>query len=90
MVREDESWQRASRAYLSLKAEAESVAGRLEESEVRLVGLAQHPNETGSGVTVTRFWKQGSVDYKKVSELAGVDLERYRGKPREEVRVSLR
>ena len=31
----------------------------------------------------------GSVDYKKVVELKGVDLERYRGKAREEVRVSV-
>lgn len=89
-VREDEAWQQAAKSYLSLKAEVESVAGRLEEAKSRLVGLAQHPSETGSGVTVTRFWKQGSVDYKKVPELAGVDLERYRGKPREEVRVSVR
>jgi hypothetical protein len=40
-------------------------------------------------VAVTRFWKAGSVDYKKVVELQGVDLERYRGKAREEVRVTV-
>ena len=33
-------------------------------------------------------WWTGSVDYKKVVELKGVDLERYRGKAREEVRVT--
>ena len=42
-----------------------------------------------TGVTVTRFWKAGSVDYKKVVELKGVDLERYRGRGREEVRVTV-
>jgi hypothetical protein len=40
-------------------------------------------------VAVTRFWKVGNVDYKSVVELRGVDLERYRGKGREEVRVSI-
>jgi hypothetical protein len=40
-------------------------------------------------VAVTRFWKAGSVDYKKVVELKGVDLDRNRGKAREEVRVSV-
>ena len=49
--------------------------------------MAAHPKETGAGVTVTRLWKTGGVDYKKVVELRGVDLERYRGKAREEVRV---
>ena len=43
----------------------------------------------GAGVQVTRFWKAGSVDYKKVPELTGVELEKYRGPAREEVRVSV-
>ena len=38
---------------------------------------------------MTRFWKAGSVDYKKVPELTGVELEKYRGPAREEVRVSV-
>jgi hypothetical protein len=38
---------------------------------------------------VTRYWKTGNVDYKKVVELRGVDLEAYRGKGREEVRVTM-
>lgn len=89
VVREDEAWQAAARAYLALKAEAEAMASRLDEAKSRLVNLASHPSETGSGVTVTRFWKQGNVDYKKVPELQGVNLDQYRGKPREEVRVSV-
>ena len=48
-----------------------------------------HPSEAGFGVSVTRFWKQGSVDYKKVPELKGVDLEAYRQKGRWERRVSV-
>jgi hypothetical protein len=36
---------------------------------------------------VTRYWKAGSVDYRRVSELKGVDLDVYRGKCREEVRI---
>ena len=35
------------------------------------------------------FWKAVNVDYKKVVELRGVDLNLYRGKSREEVRVSV-
>jgi hypothetical protein len=40
-------------------------------------------------VSVTRFWKAGNVDYKKVVELKGIDLEAYRGTAREEVRLSV-
>jgi putative phage-type endonuclease len=84
----DPPWQAAAQNYLTLKAESDAVAEKLDAAKAALVDLAKHPSETGSGVTVTRFWKQGSVDYKKVPELAGVELERYRGKAREEVRVT--
>jgi hypothetical protein len=50
-------------------------AARFEAARGVLVGLAQHPKETGAGVSVTRFWKAGSVDYKKLVELKGMDLE---------------
>jgi hypothetical protein len=52
------------------------------------VALAGHPREQGAGVCVTRFWKAGAVDYKRVVELRGVVIEQYRGKGREEVRVT--
>ena len=51
--------------------------------------LAEHPKEQGAGVTVTRYWRQGSVDYKKVPQLQGLDLSPYRGKARQEVRIVL-
>jgi hypothetical protein len=40
---------------------------------------AASTREQGAGVSVTRYWKAGNADYKKVMELKGVDLERYRG-----------
>ena len=86
--RDDNGWQRAAVAYQAAKQEAETATAQLEATRAALVALATHPKETGAGVTVTRFWKAGGVDYKKVVELRGVDLERYRGKAREEVRVT--
>jgi hypothetical protein len=44
--------------------------------------------EPGRDVIVSRYWKSGTVDYKQVPALIGVDLEQYRGTAREEVRVS--
>ena len=87
--RDDPDWESAAKAYMDAKTEAENAAARVDATRAVLVGLATHPKETGGGVTVTRFWKAGSVDYKKVVELKGVDLEQYRGKAREEVRVSI-
>jgi hypothetical protein len=86
--RDDPAWLEAAQAFVAAKAQADVAAERLETAKAALVALAGHPKETGAGVTVTRFWKAGSVDYKRVVELRGVDLEPYRGKAREEVRVS--
>ena len=87
-LRGDAEWHQAATAFLAAKREADDVAARVEATRTVLVALATHPKETGAGVSVTRFWKAGSVDYKKVVELKGVDLEQYRGKAREEVRVT--
>jgi len=55
VIREDEDWQRAAVAHVGLKQQAKA-----------LVRLAKHLSESGFGVSVTRFCKQGNVDYKTV------------------------
>ena len=61
----------------------------LDAAKQKLVALAAHNSESGCGVAVTRFWKAGSVDYKKAPELQAIDLERYRGFGRVETRVPI-
>jgi putative phage-type endonuclease len=87
VIREDGAWTVAARAFSEAKAAADTADALLAQAREALVGLALHARETGAGVSVTRFWKQGSVAYAKVPELKGVDLDKYRGKTREEVRV---
>jgi hypothetical protein len=73
---------------MQAKQQADVSAAALDNAKAALIGLASHTSESGGGVKVTRFWKAGAVDYKKIPELKGVDLEQYRGKAREEVRVT--
>lgn len=86
--REDAEWAAAAHEYATAKQAAEASNAALERAKEALVALAGHPREQGAGVSVTRYWKAGNVDYKRVGELKGVDLERYRGKGREEVRIT--
>ena len=86
--REDKAWRSAAEAYLRAKQEADHSATAAEEAKAALVALASHPSESGAGVSVTRFFKKGAVDYKRVPALKGVDLEAYRKESRMEVRVS--
>ena len=89
VVRDDAAWKTAANVYLDLKRKADDLTTQLDSAKQTLIGLARHPNESGCGVSVTRFWKQGGVDYKKVPELMGVDLSPYRVQAREEVRVGV-
>lgn len=87
VARHDVTWAEAAQAYLIAKREADAMANKLETARERLLALTRHPKESGAGVTVTRYWKQGSVDYKKIPAFQGLDLSPWRGKGREEVRV---
>jgi putative phage-type endonuclease len=87
--RSDAEWTAAAAHYLDTKLFADQAQKALGEAKERLVALASHTSETGAGVTVTRYWKQGAIDYKKIPELKALDVEQYRGSPREEVRISI-
>jgi len=89
VVRDDPEWTEAARDFIARKAAAEAAADALDAAKARLIGLTQHSSERGAGVAVSRYWKTGAVDYKKVPELVGVNLDQYRAKGREEVRVSV-
>lgn len=89
LTRSDDLWQQAAAEYLSSKAASDEAQTKADEAKAKLISLTAHSRESGFGVSVTRFWKQGNVDYKKVPVLQGVDLEVYRGKMREEVRVTI-
>jgi len=89
LLRDDAEWQQRASAYVAAKKLADEAASALEAVRTALVSLTQHSSESGAGVTVTRYWKQGSVAYSKVPELRGMDLEQYRGAPPLETRVSV-
>ena len=79
----------AASLYVDAKRKAEEAAESLDRARERLVGLASHASETGHGVTVTRFFKQGNVEYKKIPLLKTVQLDDYRAAGRVEVRVTV-
>jgi len=87
--RGDPEWAAAAAAFLDAKRAADIVSKNLDEAKASLVALADHASVSGGGVTVTRFWKSGAVEYKKIRELQALDLEQYRGPAREEVRVAI-
>jgi len=87
-VRDDAEWLQAALTYRELRTASDELGKAMEEVKAKLVGLTSHAKEQGGGVTVTRLWKRGNIDYKRVPELRGVDLEPYRQSAREETRIT--
>ena len=87
--RTDAAWTLAAAVYVQAKQRSDSMTEQLEAAKQGLLALLTHPREQGAGVTVTRYWKQGNVDYKKVPQLQGQDLTAYRSQSRQEIRVTI-
>ena len=88
VVRENIAWCTVAQAYAEAKRAADLPDAALAQAKESLVALAQHPREQGAGVSDTRFWKAGNVDYKRVPVITGVCLDQYRSKASLEVRIT--
>lgn len=89
LLRQDMEWQEAAQQYIELKTKADEASNAADDAKAKLVAMSNHTRVSGSGVMVTRYWKQGSIDYKNVPTQEGINLEACRGKAKEEVRVSI-
>lgn len=70
-----------ARAYISAKRMLESAEGEIEKTKKALEArLGARPGVKGFGLMLSKYERKGSVQYKNVKELQGVDLEPYRGK----------
>lgn len=100
--RDDEAWQALAQAYRGA-VEAAAFTKTLMDDAAKTVATAKkaladalgaYAKATGSGVTVTRFQTNGTVNYKSalfamVPDLDETALEPYRGKGRVDVKVTL-
>lgn len=68
-------WLAAKEAADSAKALQDELADKITAK------LKDHPRWQHAGVKIQNISRKGNVDYKKIPELTGVDLEQYRGKP---------
>ena len=56
------------------------------DAKGRLIALTSHSSEAGCAVTMTRFWRKGSIDYSTIEGPKANNLEPYRSAPRLETR----
>jgi putative phage-type endonuclease len=85
----DDAWRAAASAYRAAKARLTEASASEEAARKELERLATARRTFGCGVEVLRTLRKGAVNYAKVPELRGVDLEPYRKPAVEVVRINL-
>jgi hypothetical protein len=89
-VRTDDEFKQAADQYKEADQRLAQASADKDAAKKRLLELnGDAQKSTGFGVTVTRFTRKGSVDYKKVPELAGVDLEQYRKPESAQIKITI-
>lgn len=78
VTRSDEEWSAAASLFRDAQVQLKAVEAAAERARKRLLDLAGDGSAHGAGVTVTRYFARGNIDYGKVPALRGLDLDPYR------------
>lgn len=79
-----EDFAELAKKYKILKTSLNSIEEELDVIEQKIKSYSNSRAFKGFGITVTKYFREGAVDYKKIPELKGVNLDHYR-KPKIEV-----
>lgn len=74
-------WVSMVEDWKSTTEQLKALEAKEKEYRKALIDMAGDKNATGSGIKLTRCIRKGSVDYSKIKELEGVDLDQYRKDP---------
>lgn len=85
--RQDIFWVEAAQDWLLVHQQLETLKSKEKEHRESLISLAGPCNCQGAGIRVQKVIRKGTVDYKSIPELSGVDLEKYRKTPVESWRL---
>lgn len=75
--------------YVKLSAQIKELEKKEKELREVLISMANHPRAMIGNLKITRIIRQGNVEYSKIPELQGIDLNQYRKKPIESWRISV-
>lgn len=78
---DDAAFASEAEAYRAAKAKLDEAEAEMEVAKESLKArLGELPGLTGFGLKLSRYVRKGNVDYAKIPQLVGVDLEPYRKK----------
>lgn len=79
----DEVWNRKASLWIEINAQIRELENKEEALREELIHLAEDKNTIGAGLQISKCFRKGSIDYGKIPELIGVNLDDYRKKPNE-------
>jgi putative phage-type endonuclease len=83
----DENWLTMANRWKQIRNRIKELEQEEESVRSALIYLADQQNATGGGIRVQTVSRKGLVDYTKVPELQGVDLEKYRREGTQTIRI---
>jgi putative phage-type endonuclease len=86
--RNDDLWNLYASQWISVLDRIKDLEREQEELRNELIFLSSERNTRGSGISVQKVERKGNVDYSKIPELSGVDLEKYRKEPTSNWRIT--
>jgi putative phage-type endonuclease len=78
IYREDDLWKQCATQWMTLVQEMKEMEKREEDLRKQLIFLSGESNSKGSGISLCQVRRKGNIDYSKITELKGIDLEPYR------------
>lgn len=86
-IREDDVWTMCAEQWKSAQKGLIELEKKEKELRDLLISMTNGTNVKGAGITVSKVVRKGNIDYAKVTELKGVNLEPYRKEPIEFWRI---
>jgi len=86
-MKDDPQWSQAASRWIFVSQKLKDLEKEEEEARKELISLSENQNVMGSGVKLTRMLRRGNIEYSKIPELKGVNMETYRKKPIEYWRI---
>lgn len=76
--REDVLWKQCASNWISVSLQIKDLEREEEELRKQLIFLSGESNTKGAGISLCQVNRKGNVDYTKIPELKGIDLDKYR------------
>lgn len=78
LERNDEIWEQCASQWMSITSQIKDLEKEEEELRKQLIFLSGESNTKGGGISLCQVIRKGNVEYAKIPELKGVNLDQYR------------